>query len=172
MFIVCLFCVFILSFVCENISSDNYISFFLFFNVHYQRSRYLQCSNYQLVFDPATGDAVNNGVITVTLNYNITGRKWYWVAERALQAINLMEGIDYADYGAFVLPDSIDFEGSDAYGYSPGVFTIYKSSVASIPMVQVHEFGTFMICAMIVFIISVSIFVIMDSSTVYSNIYI
>ena len=110
-----------------------------------QRSRYIQCSNNQLVFNPATGDDVNNGVITVTLDYNIKGRKWYWVAERALQVVIKLSGIDQADYGAFILPDSVDFEGAVAYGYSPGVFTIYQSSVASIPMIQVHEFGMYIL---------------------------
>lgn len=81
-------------------------------------------------------------MITITLNYNIAGRKWYWVAERALQIVNSLPGVDYADYGAFVLPGTVDFEGAIAYGYKPGVFTFFKSFAASIPVVQVHELGT------------------------------
>lgn len=52
-----------------------------------------------------------------------------------------MAGINRADYGIFVLPNIVDFEGALAYGDFPGIFTYFKSAAASIPTIQVHEMG-------------------------------
>ena len=84
---------------------------------------------------------MNDGVVTVRLNYNIKGRKWFQVANKALNIVNEMDGIDMSDYGVFVMPNSVDFEGAFGYGYMPGIFTFFKSFVASVPVIQVHELG-------------------------------
>lgn len=58
-----------------------------------------------------------------------------------------MDGFDDetfdADYYSFILPNSVDFEGGVAFSYLPGQFTFFKTLVASIPMVQMHEFGMY-----------------------------
>ena len=94
-----------------------------------------------MTFNPATGSNVNNGVVTITLRYNIANRKWFHIANDALSILNSMSGVDSANYGVFVMPNSVDFDGGIAHGYMPGIFTFFKSMAASAPVIQVHELG-------------------------------
>lgn len=52
-----------------------------------------------------------------------------------------MSGIDKAHYGAFIMPNSVDFDGGVALGLNPGRYTFFKSLAASVPPIQVHEMG-------------------------------
>jgi hypothetical protein len=84
---------------------------------------------------------VNNGIITVELEGSIKNRPWSNVGNRALKIVQRMSGIDKAHYGAFIMPNSVDFDGGVALGLNPGRYTFFKSLAASVPPIQVHEMG-------------------------------
>lgn len=84
---------------------------------------------------------MKNGVVTVTLSLNIKNFYWDDVGDRAFRIVNNMGGINQADFGVFIMPNTVNFEGALAYADHPGKFSYYKSFVASLPVVQVHEIG-------------------------------
>ena len=84
---------------------------------------------------------MKNGVVTVTLSWNIQNIYWDRVGDRALEIIENMGGINKANYGVFIMPNTVNFEGALAYADFPGHFSYYKSFAASLPVVQVHEIG-------------------------------
>ena len=103
----------------------------------YQRVRYDDCSNGALIFDPATGTNVNNGVLTVTTTENLDGMTWQNCGRIAT---NGARGIA-KDYTMIVCPDVVNFGGAAAWGQMPGSITWYMSRYASAPIVQMHELG-------------------------------
>ena len=99
--------------------------------------RYDDCSNGALIFEPATGKNVKNGIITVNTDENLNGMEWRTCGSIAT---NGASGIS-RDHTMIVCPDVVDFGGAAAWGSSPGSYTWYKSMYASIPQVQMHEIG-------------------------------
>ena len=107
--------------------------------LNHQKVRYEECSNGKLHFEPATGDEVNNGVLTVTTTTNLNGLSW-----RSCGTIgtNGASGIS-RDYTMIICPDVVDFGGAAAWGEAPGSVSWYRSMYASAPIVQVHEVVSF-----------------------------
>ena len=97
--------------------------------------RYDECSNGKLIFDPATGTNVNNGVLTVNTTRNLNGMAWQDCGTIATNGANALE-ID-RDFIMIVCPDVVDFGGAAAWGNMPGSISWYKSQYASAPIVQV-----------------------------------
>jgi len=99
--------------------------------------RYDDCSNGALIFEPATGTDVTNGIITVNTGENLNGMGWKSCGNIATEGAS---GIS-RDHTMVICPDVVDFGGTSAWGSSPGSYTWYKSMYASIPEVQMHEIG-------------------------------
>jgi hypothetical protein len=103
--------------------------------IHQQRVRYNDCSNGALIFNPATGTNVNNGVLTVTTTSNLNGMAWQDCGNIAINGANAL-GIS-TDFTMIVCPDIVDFGGAAAWGNLPGSYSWYRSMYASAPIVQV-----------------------------------
>jgi len=99
--------------------------------------RYDDCSNGALIFEPATGTDVTNGIITVNTGEKLNGMGWKSCGNIATEGAR---GIS-RDHTMVICPDVVDFDGTSAWGSSPGSYTWYKSMYASIPEVQMHEIG-------------------------------
>ena len=97
--------------------------------------RYDDCSNGALIFEPATGTNVNNGVLTVTTPNNLNGMIWRDCGTIATNGANAL-GIR-RDFTMIICPDVVDFGGAAAWGNMPGSVSWYKSQYASHPIVQV-----------------------------------
>ena len=95
--------------------------------------RYDDCSNGALIFDPATGTAVNNGILTVNTSENLNGMGWQNCGSIAITGAS---GIS-RDFIMIVCPDVVDFGGAAAWGNLPGSTSWYRSMYASAPIVQV-----------------------------------
>lgn len=100
------------------------------------RKRYMECSNNQLEFIPAEGNNVENGVMLVETNINLSTRNFVECGDEGLKAATNVE----RDFTMLICPDSTDFEGAIAWANSESL-TWYKSNVASFPTVQTHELG-------------------------------
>jgi hypothetical protein len=100
---------------------------------HEQRVRYEECSNGALIFQPATGTNVKNGVLTVTTSNNLNGMAWQ---NCGTIAINGASGIS-RDFTMIVCPDVVNFGGAAAWGSLPGSVSWYRSMYASAPIIQV-----------------------------------
>jgi hypothetical protein len=101
------------------------------------RARYIECSNGQLTFEPATGTGLNNGILTVTTAENLNGLIWTSCGDIAISGAT---GIS-RDFTMIVCPDVVNFDGAAAWGQMPGSVSWYLSAYASTPIVQVHEVG-------------------------------
>ena len=97
--------------------------------------RYDDCSNGALIFDPATGTNVNNGVLTVTTMSDLNGMNWQDCGNIAINGANAL-GIS-RDFTMIVCPDAVEFGGAAAWGNLPGSTSWYRSMYASAPIVQV-----------------------------------
>jgi len=97
--------------------------------------RYDDCSNGALIFDPATGTNVNNGVLTVTTLSDLNGMAWQNCGTIATNGANAL-GIS-RDFTMIVCPDVVNFGGAAAWGNLPGNISWYRSMYASAPIVQV-----------------------------------
>jgi len=108
------------------------------------RERYLQCSDNQLEFEPATGSDVNNGVLTIELQHNIANKDSFTVRNLVMMKIYPMIGDTIDDdmyYIMMVMPNTVDFDGAVAWSGYPNRIISLQSMVASLPMVQGHEMG-------------------------------
>eukprot|EP00979_Chaetoceros_neogracilis_P016215 scaffold7356_cov164-Chaetoceros_neogracile.AAC.2 len=122
---------------CAPSQSEAKMSNDVFYDENNLRVRYDDCSNGALIFDPATGTNVNNGVLTVTTTENLDGMTWQNCGRIAT---NGARGIN-RDYTMIVCPDVVNFGGAAAWGQMPGSISWYKSRYASAPIVQMHELG-------------------------------
>lgn len=100
--------------------------------------RYQACSKNQLTFSPATGQGVNNGVITVQTPSNLSNVSYSNCGNLAL---SVLPGGISRSYTMFVCPDVANFGDAAALGERPGSLTWYLSRYASAADVQVHEIG-------------------------------
>jgi len=100
------------------------------------RKRYMDCSNDQLEFVPAEGNNVENGIMLVETNVNLSTRNFVECGDEGMKAATSVE----RDYTMLICPDSTDFQGAIAWADN-GSLTWYKSNVASFPTVQTHELG-------------------------------
>ena len=78
----------------------------------------MKCSNNKLIFDPATGDHVNQGVLSLRLDENLKGNDFLMVSTMAMAEVR-SRNLNYTHI-AFVMPQSVDFRGSVAFGEQPG----------------------------------------------------
>ena len=102
---------------------------------HEQKVRYEDCSNGALIFVPATGSNVNNGVLTVSTSNNLDGMTWQDCGAIATNGVNAL-GIS-KNFTMIVCPDVVDFGGAAVWGNMPGSISWYKCQYASAPIVQV-----------------------------------
>lgn len=97
--------------------------------------RYDDCSNGALIFDPTTGNDVNNGVLTVSTTEDLNGMAWQTCGNIAIagaSARNISR-----DFTMVVCPNVVNFNGAAAWGNLPGDLSWYRSMYASAPIVQV-----------------------------------
>ncbi|GFH55221.1 hypothetical protein CTEN210_11697 [Chaetoceros tenuissimus] len=88
------------------------------------RTRMMKCSNNKLIFDPATGDHVNQGVLSLRLDENLKGNDFLMVSTMAMAEVSWYQ-TDYAS-NAFVQVHEISHnfgfnhsgKGSDEFGDS------------------------------------------------------
>ena len=78
----------------------------------------MKCSNNKLIFDPATGDHVNQGVLTLRLDKNLNGIDFLTVSDMAMAEVR-SQNLDYMHI-AFVMPQTVNFRGRVAFGEQPG----------------------------------------------------
>jgi len=108
------------------------------------RERYLQCSDNQLEFEPATGSDVNNGVLTIEIQGNSKEKRWFTIRNHVMNQVYPMIGDTIDDdmyYIMMVMPNTVDFDGAFAWSGYPSRIISLQSMVASLPMVQGHEMG-------------------------------
>jgi hypothetical protein len=82
----------------------------------------MKCSNNKLIFDPATGDHVNQGVLTLRLDENLNGIDFLMVSTMATAEVR-SRNLDYTHI-AFVMPQTVNFRGSVAFGEQPGTVSL------------------------------------------------
>ena len=104
-----------------------------------QRERYMSCSNGQLSFVPTHGKHIRDGIMTVTLNWNIKGMSYLDVSNKAMDQLQ-QEDIE-RDHTMFIMPDSVNFGDGAAYGETFGQISWFMSFVASYPIIQVRQFS-------------------------------
>ena len=108
-----------------------------------QKSVFLGCSNDKFEITPATGGAVTNGVVTVTVNYAVAGIFYTEVSDDVLAS--LPSAIDDYTYTFMVFPDSVPLSssggGTVGKGDTPGTMTWYKSEYVQYASLGVHEIG-------------------------------
>ena len=78
----------------------------------------MKCSNNKLIFDPATGDHVNQGVLTLRLDKNLNGIDFLMVSDMAMTKVRA-RNLEYTHI-VFVMPQTVDFRGRVAFGEQPG----------------------------------------------------
>ena len=83
----------------------------------------MKCSNNKLIFNPATGDQVNQGVLTLRLDENLNGIDFLMVSTMATAEVRSRRNLDYTHI-AFVMPQTVDFRGSVAFGEQPGTVSL------------------------------------------------
>ncbi|GFH47515.1 hypothetical protein CTEN210_03990 [Chaetoceros tenuissimus] len=105
----------------------------VFEDEHNLAKGYDECSNGLLQFQPASG----NGVITVKTNETLNGMGWRTCGTIALDGAGSID----RDYTMIVCPSVVDFGGAAAWGQLQGTISWYKSTYASVPIVQIHEIG-------------------------------
>ena len=104
-----------------------------------QKSVFLGCSDQKFEIIPATGSAVNNGVITVTVNYAVAGVDYSDVND-SVEAL-IPSSIDSYTYTLMVFPASVNLGGSAGLGQHPGTFTWYETDSVQYIKLGVHEIG-------------------------------
>ena len=103
------------------------------------------CSGNKLNFVPATGDAVSQGVIDITLpqtinSYWILGDNSFGVAKAAVEMIPTDGSVDSDyTYTMVVEPQSANFHGAGAAAARPGTMSWFKNLFASDPLYSWHE---------------------------------
>ncbi|GFH44443.1 hypothetical protein CTEN210_00917 [Chaetoceros tenuissimus] len=98
--------------------------------------RFDECSGGKLKMIPATGNGVNNGVLTVSIDGDFSELEHWDCLGRAK---DMIPSDIIRDHTMFVCPDEIDFGTAAALAYKPGTISWYLSSYVSIPLVQFHE---------------------------------
>ena len=77
----------------------------------------MKCSNSKLIFNPATGDKVNQGVLSLRLDENLNGIDFLMVSTMATAEVRSRNL-------AFVMPQTVNFRGSVAFGEQPGTVSL------------------------------------------------
>ena len=116
------------------------IFFAFIFYISIKQSVLLGCSNQKFELLPATGSAVNNGVITITVNQAIAGMDKDDITDLA-EAL-LPSAIDSYTFTMVVLPEL----AAVGYGQWPGTYTWYRTGYAQYAELGVHEIGTRFCC--------------------------
>lgn len=105
---------------------------------------YQGCSDSQFGISPATGSALTNGVIEITLNSAVAGRYYSDVSDDVLPLLP-QSGIDSYTYTFMVLPASVELSSTGGNtigkGLLPGTHTWYKSGYVQDVTLAVHEIG-------------------------------
>lgn len=106
-------------------------------------SQYAACSNNQLTFVPATGySQINNGVIDVTVNYDVSGKNSETVESYAIAAVQaIVTDESQWDHVMYVLPNEVNFNGVSAYAYLNLYRSVYWDTYSSKLLVLMHEIG-------------------------------
>ena len=103
-----------------------------------QRKVYKRCSGKKLNIQPATGDGVKRGVITISASRDICNESYNSVAnsiKNELKYKNIQR-----THTMFVMPDCVNWEGGEAWADINGSYTFIPTKNASYPMVQVCDF--------------------------------
>lgn len=87
-----------------------------------------------MTFDPADGENVINGVITVNLNMDLRSLDFISASTRAIEILSDYN-INYT-HRSFIMPNTVDFRGAAAYGRQPGETTWFLTDYASSVFVQ------------------------------------
>lgn len=103
------------------------------------REVYRQCSNEQLILNPATGTSLTNGVLTIQPPTNVCSMGWRDVGNFAVAKMTSLDWV--ADFKVIIMPDCVDFGTAAAWGETPGNTIWIPSRYSSYPVTQVHEFG-------------------------------
>lgn len=134
--------------VSDELSSDNRLKisqsetkmyFDIFKDENNLRKVYKRCSGKKLNIQPATGDGVKRGVITISASRDICNESYNSVAnsiKTELKYKNIQR-----THTMFVMPDCVNWEGGEAWADINGSYTFIPTKNASYPMVQVHEMG-------------------------------
>mmetsp|Transcript_26835 Transcript_26835/g.40296 ORF Transcript_26835/g.40296 Transcript_26835/m.40296 type:complete len:508 (+) Transcript_26835:55-1578(+) len=102
------------------------------------------CSAGKFNIIPATGSALTNGVIEITVNYAVAGQYYSDVSD---DVFNLLPstGIDDYTYTFMIFPESVNLSSSGGNtvgkGSFPGTKTWYKSTYVQYVTLGVHEIG-------------------------------
>jgi len=106
------------------------------------KSVYLGCSNGQFELIPATGNKVTDGVIEITLDYNVADVEWKTVSSDVMSQISNLDSSAVDDYtfDFIVFPSSVNFKpwGKAAFGTGR---SWYRSGRMQKVVLPVHEIG-------------------------------
>lgn len=78
-----------------------------------QRTNYRKCTKSQVTFDPADGENVFNGVITVNLNMDLRSLDFISASTRAIEILSDYN-INYT-HRSFIMPNTGEKDGIDEY---------------------------------------------------------
>ncbi len=85
-----------------------------------QKSVFAGCSDNKFNIIPATGSAVTNGVVEVTVNYRVSGQYYSDVSD---DVFNLLpSGIDSYTYTFMIFPESVNLSSSGGNTVGKGSF--------------------------------------------------
>jgi len=95
-----------------------------------QVSQYLACSNNKLNFIPGTGNSITNGVVTVSVPYDITGVHFQTVQNWVTAEVLSITGKHPNEYthAMYVLPQEVKMDYA-AYAYYNYYLSLYNGGL-------------------------------------------
>jgi len=101
------------------------------------------CSNGQFTFEPATGSDVNNGVITINIDYDHNGKEYDEFDDEIMDILDSMTGVDRYVYRMMISPKNAKWYGY--YGAADEGYTSWyngkKGIIEDRHTIIVHEVG-------------------------------